>query len=221
MTNAPALAGAEFTFRFYDGLYSTIAAAEASGSPARTWVFKTDTNGEIDFRSSEKISGDDFYLNSNGRRVLPLGTLLIQETKAPAGYQLNGTVFLRQITDDGSNAEHVDTFNVPEIPETVSLGHLEITKAAEDGVKAGFRFRITGPSYPDGVVKTTDAAGKISLQSIRAGAYTVEEIEVPGRYLAPANNPRTVTVTSTRPRPLRLAPLGTSPCRGGRQRSET
>lgn len=35
------LTGAQFTYRYYDGQYNTVAAAEASGSPTRIWVFET------------------------------------------------------------------------------------------------------------------------------------------------------------------------------------
>ncbi|MFR5150025.1 MAG: prealbumin-like fold domain-containing protein [Ruminococcus sp.] len=38
-----------------------------------------------------------FYYASDGKTIcLPLGTVTIQETKAPAGYQLNNTVFVAE-----------------------------------------------------------------------------------------------------------------------------
>ena len=38
---------------------------------------------------SLKVSGDEFFKTSQGYNTLPLGTITIQETKAPKGYLLN------------------------------------------------------------------------------------------------------------------------------------
>lgn len=91
------LAFAEFTYRYYDGYFSS--EAELAGhNPARTWVMRTDSCGITDLaRGNEtfeidgeahayKASGDSFYLNDQGEVVVPLGTLVISETKAPEGY---------------------------------------------------------------------------------------------------------------------------------------
>ena len=80
------LKGAEFTVSYYDGQYSSVEEAKASGSATRTWVLRTDNDGYCDLSDEYKISGDEFYHSSNGDPTLPLGTVLIQETKAPDGY---------------------------------------------------------------------------------------------------------------------------------------
>lgn len=82
------LEGAEFTVRYYDGFYDTEQQAEASGAPTRTWVFRTNKNGTISLQYSDLVSGDPLY-EMNGIRVFPRGTLVIRETKAPDGYNLN------------------------------------------------------------------------------------------------------------------------------------
>ncbi|MFR5070439.1 MAG: prealbumin-like fold domain-containing protein [Eubacteriales bacterium] len=56
------------------------------------------------------MSGDEFYYNSHGSVTLPIGTITIQETKAPEGYLLNPEIFIRQITSDGLS-EGVNTYN--------------------------------------------------------------------------------------------------------------
>ena len=94
--NAPqgdaSLALAEYTIKYY-------AANDASGAPARTWVLRTDETGQIDLAKAKgsfeldgqtytrKVSGDDFY-ESRGNVCLPLGTVTVQETRAPQGYLL-------------------------------------------------------------------------------------------------------------------------------------
>lgn len=42
----------------------------------------------LQFSDEYKVSGDDFYKDSNGRNVVPWGTLTIEETKAPDGYKI-------------------------------------------------------------------------------------------------------------------------------------
>ena len=86
---AASLKDAEFTVKFYTAISDTDPAAGGS-EPARTWVFRTGEDGEISFTEEYKVSGDAFYYASDGKTLcVPLGTVTIQETKAPAGYQLN------------------------------------------------------------------------------------------------------------------------------------
>ena len=116
-----ALAGAEFTWHYYDGLYTKDNLPEKA---TRTWVTKTvvekDNNGNIHYvtklADAYKVSGDAFY-TQNEKNVLPLGTLTVEETKAPDGYLLDGAymqagdsteqikgMYLTQITEDGELA---------------------------------------------------------------------------------------------------------------------
>lgn len=128
------LAGAEFTVRFYEGHYASAEEAEASGAPARTWVFATDANGFADYADAYKVAGPDLYHMSNGDPALPLGTAVIQETKAPAGYNLDDgqgggpKAFCVQITDGGAMGEAVYTYNTPKAPDTVERGDFRLVK---------------------------------------------------------------------------------------------
>lgn len=128
------LAGAEFTVRFYEGHYASAEEAEASGAPARTWVFATDADGLADYADAYKVAGPDLYHMSNGDPTLPLGTAVIQETKAPAGYNLDDgaggepKAFCVQITDGGAMGEAVYTYNTPKAPDTVERGDFRLVK---------------------------------------------------------------------------------------------
>ncbi|MGM0209057.1 hypothetical protein IGI96_003581 [Enterococcus sp. DIV0421] len=81
------LEGAEFTWKFYAGHYT---ADNLPSEPTKTWVTKTiaekDSDGTIHYVSrlsdEYKVSGDSFY-TQDGKNVLPLGTLTVEETKAP------------------------------------------------------------------------------------------------------------------------------------------
>lgn len=128
------LAGALFTTRFYAGDYTSVQAAEASGAPARTWVFETDDDGFAYLAEEYKYSGDPLFHQTNGDASIPLGTILIQETRAPQGYNLDDghggdpKVFLVRITPDGAVGEAVYTYNTPQVPDTVKRGDFRLVK---------------------------------------------------------------------------------------------
>lgn len=78
-------ADAEFTIQYFDAFYKNLGEV-GSNTPLRTWVYKTNGNGEFYLQNpSYKISGDELYIRNRWATV-PQGTLVIKETKAPAGY---------------------------------------------------------------------------------------------------------------------------------------
>lgn len=121
------LKGAEFTVKFYDGNYKADP-AEAGKNPLRTWVFKTDQDGMCKYDTKYQVSGDDLYMTSKGNAAMPLGTITIQETKAPEGYLINSKIYVEQITSKGT-PESVDTYNQPNVPDNVLK--LELVKRQE------------------------------------------------------------------------------------------
>lgn len=131
------LEGAQFTVKYYDGYYGSADAAAASGDPTNTWVFKTDSDGFAYCADEYRVSGDALYHQTNGDPCIPLGTVTIQETRAPAGYNLDdghgGTpkVFCIQITSDGAVGESVYTYNSPTSPDTVKRGDYRLVKEAQ------------------------------------------------------------------------------------------
>lgn len=156
------LDGAEYTVRYYDGLYDSAAAAETSGEPTRTWVVKTNEDGRANLLKEEQVSGDELYYDSAGNPTLPLGTYLIQETKAPEGYLLgDDTVFVRTVTQAG-DVENVETYDIPIHPEQVKRGDLMLVKAAEDTSHrlANVPFKITSLTTGESHVLVTDANGE-------------------------------------------------------------
>ena len=126
--------GAEYTVKFYDGQYKTGEEAEASNTLKKTWVFKTDASGVIHFTANQKVSGDDFYLDSNNNPALPIGTVTIQETKAPTdgSYLMDKTVYVRNIAQDGQT---VTSYVIANSPEQPIKGSVKIFKTTPTGVE--------------------------------------------------------------------------------------
>lgn len=173
------LAGAEFTVKYYKGLYDEDP-AKSGQTPARSWVLKTNENGFATLSSKYKISGDDFYYASTGDPTLPVGTITIQETKAPTGYFINDKVFVRKIVA-GGNKEGVDTYNQPEVLEKVIKFNIKKVQVGTTTPVSGAVFSHT---KPDGTTEslTTDEKGEITITGLASGTHKIKEIKSPDGY---------------------------------------
>lgn len=212
------MSGAEFTVKYYSGYYYS--ESELAGkSPERIWVLKTNQNGYTDL--SEKYRADSDYGNefyySDGIATLPLGTVTIQETKAPTGYKINPELFIRQIKVDEATGS-ITTFNEIEVPEPrdTVYGNLTIYKTADDSKRGANTakdvwFNVkSDDGVTDTYVVTTSKGldGEVTLTNLpvyKASGeyvnYTIKELgyknadgtySVPDRYVPPVE--RTVTL---------------------------
>ena len=167
------LEGAEFTIKYY-AVHSDKDPAESGKKPVRTWVMKTDERGFTRLGEKYKVSGDEFF-KLKGVVTLPLGTITIQETKAPEGYLLNEKVFVRQITPTGSG-EQVETYNMPTIKEEVIRGDIQLVKYGENNDEPGdsgadikkplkdIKFHLTSKTNGDVYTIITDENGFASTK---------------------------------------------------------
>lgn len=173
------LAGAEFTVKYYKGLYDSDP-AKSGQIPARSWVLKTNENGFCDLRASDKVSGDDFFYDSNKNTTLPVGTITIQESKAPVGYFINNEVFVRKITSSG-NAERVETFNMPTVNEKVIKFNIKKVQAGTSTPVSGAVFRHTLPNGSTEDLET-NGSGEITITGLASGTHKIKEIKSPDGY---------------------------------------
>ena len=103
-------------------------------------------------------------------------------------------VFETLYSDGVEIAAHAD---INDDAQTVTInprGGLLIQKTSEDGVLEGFTFLVEGEGYSQ--TFTTEGAGKIYIEDLAPGEYTVteQESELTTRYAIPAG--QTVTVTA-------------------------
>ena len=109
------LEGAEFTIKYYDGYYTKDTLPKEA---TRTWVLTTkERNGKYVAVLSEsyKVSGDKIYTDENGGYCLPLGTISVEETKAPKGYLLKGNTLNVTDTATGTTSTVEDTTYVAQV----------------------------------------------------------------------------------------------------------
>lgn len=177
------LAGAEFTIKYYKGLYDSDP-AKSGQVPARSWVLKTNDKGVALLDKAYKVSDDDFYYNenSNGNSdpTLPVGTITIQETKAPTGYFINNEVFVEKITSSGS-AENVHTYNQPKVLEKVIKFNIKKVQAGTSTPVSGAVFRHTLPNGSTEDLET-NGSGEITITGLASGTHKIKEIKSPDGY---------------------------------------
>ena len=193
---AASLAGAEFTFRFYTGDYDSLEKLEGV-SPARTWVFRSDDRGFVSTQEEYFVEGDPVWRDGNGGFFLPLGTVTIQETKAPQGYNLNSETQLVRVTPEGTG-EQVQTYQTPAFEEDVIRGDLELIKVYQneeekedvlEGIE-GVEFTLTSRTTGQEVLRiVTDREGKATTRSedyprgrLVYDTYLVTETKTPEGY---------------------------------------
>ena len=204
------LQNAEFTVKYYKGYYDSDPKAQGIEA-ARSWVLKTDEQGICKLLDSYKVSGDDFYKDSNGYETFPLGTVTIQETKAPSGYLIDSQIFVRQIKGEGT-IEPVDVYNEVIVSEKVIRGGVSIEKwdfetknkvPQGSATLAGAEFTITnqsakavivdGKSYEKGkeiMTIKSDEEGIASTKNdvLPYGEYQISETKAPDGYLPEGEN---------------------------------
>lgn len=173
------LEGAEFTVKYYKGLYDEDPATKGQ-TPARSWVLKTNENGFATLSGKYKVSGDDFYYASTGDPTLPVGTITIQETKAPTGYFINNEVFVRKIVA-GGNKEGVDTYNQPEVLEKVIKFNIKKVQVGTTTPVSGAVFRHTLPNGSTEDLET-NGSGEITITGLASGTHKIKEIKSPDGY---------------------------------------
>ena len=124
------LEGAEFTIKYYDEYYTK---DNLPSKATRTWVvatkevtYSTGKKGYVArLSNSNKVSGDDFYTDENGAITLPLGTISIEETKAPKGYFLKGAKLNVTDTATGTTATVEDSNYVAQITKQYTGAKLQ------------------------------------------------------------------------------------------------
>lgn len=191
------LEGAEYTVKYYD-ILSDIDPAIVGNEAKYTWIFRTNERGYIFLADNYLVTGSDGLVKDiSGMYTLPLGTITLQETKAPEGYLLNDTVCVAQtVLDSGNNT--VRTTNLPTddnaAQETPYEGTISIQKfLGGSTVKtsepdAEFEIYLTSAGSYDAAPEesrqtiTTDANGYAITKRLPYGTYTVHQTKGNNKY---------------------------------------
>ena len=101
-TTTADLSGAEYTITYYPKQYTSVAEIKADPDVKSTvWVIQTKKHSDGSYYASlrdecivpnSNSAGAVFGKNHTGTYVIPLGTITVEETKAPAGFTKDGAV---------------------------------------------------------------------------------------------------------------------------------
>lgn len=177
------LAGAQFTVNYYDGYYNN---SNLPAIPTRSWIIQTK---EITTKGGNKVyravlsndyfvAGDALY-SASGINTLPLGTISIEETKAPEGYSLEGAYlqvggtgtkitgkYVAQITQNGNLAQ-LKGGNTFKVSDKIKRGDFKLTKIDTDNQNrmGDIPFRVTCKGTGESHIIKTDENGYFSSES--------------------------------------------------------
>ena len=134
------MSGAEFTIKYYDSLDEDLSGI----TPKRIWKLKTikhprDGRFWAQMREVNKVDGsDEFYKDENGIIVIPRGSIVVQETKAPRGYRVDSKTYTYRIDKDTNDLTMKLNFgNTPEQPNkplVPKIGTTALDSATTDNV---------------------------------------------------------------------------------------
>lgn len=158
------LEGAEFTMKYYSG-------TSATGNPTRTWTLVTDKNGRA-YLGKDWLKSGTLFTDNDGNAYLPLGTVVIKESKAPTGYKLSGLERTLHIVEKNGKAviqeAETEVKYVANFKEDIVRGDLSFNKV--DGNQrslAYIPFLLTNTDTGEKHIIMTDVHGKFSSKSGR------------------------------------------------------
>ena len=153
-----------------------------------------DTNGNKELDEGDELLGKMEETSTGIYEMAHIlyGGVFVKETKAPEGFLLDENAYYVEITEHGKIYE-VENEAGKGFVNAAQTGSLRIEKTSSDGKVEGFSFRVTGANGYDQTFKT-DSTGKIEIEGLRVGDYTVSEVSdgASASYVLPAD--KTVTI---------------------------
>lgn len=196
----PPLTGTQFTICYYAGEYDK---STLPSTPTRKWVIEVQYNKNTDKYFAGltdtylvKSESDELYKSAKGNTVLPYGTYTVQETKAAAGYTLEGAfvdkhgntispkdIYLTKVLKKG-DAIALQGGNEYASEDSPKPSKITLKKFDTDGKTplAGAKFELKNAKGEVVATKTAGDDGVIEFADLYPDVYTITELETKDRH---------------------------------------
>lgn len=199
-TTNQGLGGAVFSIEYYaqeidkdyDVKADETAPALDSKNLKKTWYIETQETGRAllnkNYLAKGFISDDFYYWEDNPDPIVPVGTVVVREVKAPDGYSLSDVAFYRTITVEGAKfAQDTNTpINVPidEMPAKAYVGINKLNQSGKGVANAAYGLYADSACATLYDKLTTGADGNGTFaKSVDVGkTYYIKEITAPTGY---------------------------------------
>lgn len=179
--------GAIFKWEYFAKLKSD-GTPDTSGTPTRTWYFKTDSDGFYDYSSTSLVdnavyNSDSLYTTVNNRQGIPLGSIKVTEVVAPAGYDAMPVLYAT-VTQPTSGGRAVFDWTDASWNNIIEEGGVYNGIEPEEdpsGTLSLKKLDANGGSEPQGDVVSLKARFQVinrSAGSVKVGSHPVA---APGR----------------------------------------
>lgn len=190
---AASLASARFEWKYYAGFYTK---ENLPANPTRTWVTQTkaetDSAGKTHYVTSlseaYKVSGDAFY-TQDGKVILPLGTITVEEKQAPQGYLLEGAYL-----QENNSSQKLTGLYVAQITEsgnTATLTGANRYSVSDQVIRGGVRIQKR-----DLETKAAEAQGNASLENTKYAIISLNSNPVVVNGKSYTNGQTVLNITS-------------------------
>lgn len=195
--NPYSMEGAEFTVKYYDAQYATV--ADLPAQPTRTWVLKTikSKSGKYLVMLNNKyfVSGDEFYKDQLGLITLPLGTITVEETKAPEGYTLKN----KTLDVNGNELATVDNgvalMNIVDVNGIGKVNAGNVYTIAENAQRGSLELQKKDLNNDNATPQGDATLGVATYEIINDNEYGVQALAADGTSLGVAQNKGDVVTT--------------------------
>ncbi len=150
--NIASLESAEFTINYYDTFDSV-----DGRTPTRTWVIKTIWSDVFSayvasLDDSHLVSGT-LYKDANGVAIIPLGTITVEETKAPNNYTVDGGYL--KVNGEQYSATSKMTLQIVNENSGAVIHAGNVFTKKEDSIRGG--YKLIKEDYSTGTTAQGDA----------------------------------------------------------------
>ncbi len=150
--NVASLEGAEFTINYYDTFDNV-----DGRTPTRTWVIKTiwsqgDNAYVAELDDTHLVSGN-LYKDAYGATIIPLGTITVEETKAPNNYTVDGGYL--KVNGEQYSATSKMTLQIVNENSGAVIHAGNVFTKKEDSIRGG--YKVIKQDYSTGTTPEGDA----------------------------------------------------------------